>query len=436
MTQKLSHFSSRSIVDSFDLIVLANGPGEVTTWVRPVVRALRQQLGVNRERVRISVILSPCPHSTGTEAEIAASYPEVDRVLAAEAFFSFLLWGKTPENWDWRSQGSVIFLGGDQFYTLAVAKRLGYQSLIYAEWEARWYRWIDRFAAMNQTVVDKIPAACRHKFTIVGDLMADVVSEVDPEANNLETSKQIGLLVGSKPAKLSQGVPLCLAIAEILQQQRCNLQFMIFVAPTLNLDSIAYYADPQHNPLIDRTWQVSGKIVTPTMAETKPYLITSGGTKIQLITQFPAYQELTQCQICLTTVGANTAELGSLGIPAIVLLPTQQLDAMRSWNGIPGILANLPGIGTIFAKTINWYILRQKRLFAWPNIWAKAEIMPELVGNLQAKEVADLVLEYLDRPEKLQTMRDRLNAVRGVSGAAQKIAAMVRDNVVSSRNIL
>jgi lipid-A-disaccharide synthase len=418
MTKKLSHFSSRSIIDSSDLIILANGPGEIATWVRPVVKALRQQLGEESDRLRISVILSPCPHSTGTEAEIAASYPEVDRVLAANAFFGFLLWGKTPDNWNWRSQGMVIFLGGDQFYTLAIGKRLGYQTLIYAEWEARWYRWIDRFAARNETVVEKIPAAYRHKFTVVGDLIADVALEVAPEALELKNT-QIGLLVGSKPAKLPQGVPLCLAIAEFLEQQRPNLQFTIFVAPTLKIQSIANYADPQYN----NTWHVSGKLITP--PDKAPYLLTSGGTKIQLLDRFPAYQELTRCQLCLTTVGANTAELGSLGVPMIVLLPTQQLDAMRSWNGIPGILANLPGIGTIFAKIINWWILRQKRLFAWPNIWAKSEIVPELVGNLQVKDVGELVLEYLDRPEQLQAMRDRLIAVRGASGAAEKIAKMI-----------
>jgi lipid-A-disaccharide synthase len=312
----------------------------------------------------------------------------------------------------------VIFLGGDQFYTLAIGKRLGYQTLIYAEWEARWYRWIDRFAARNETVVEKIPAAYRHKFTVVGDLIADVALEVAPEALELKNT-QIGLLVGSKPAKLPQGVPLCLAIAEFLEQQRPNLQFTIFVAPTLKIQSIANYADPQYN----NTWHVSGKLITP--PDKAPYLLTSGGTKIQLLDRFPAYQELTRCQLCLTTVGANTAELGSLGVPMIVLLPTQQLDAMRSWNGIPGILANLPGIGTIFAKIINWWILRQKRLFAWPNIWAKSEIVPELVGNLQVKDVGELVLEYLDRPEQLQAMRDRLIAVRGASGAAEKIAKMI-----------
>ncbi|PLZ79369.1 lipid-A-disaccharide synthase, partial [Fischerella thermalis WC217] len=100
------------------------GPGEITTWVRPVVKALRQKLGWERfseakdigTHLRISVVLSPCPHASGKEADIARSYPEVDRVQAAEHFWQFLLWGKTYENWDWRSKGVVIFLGGDQFF--------------------------------------------------------------------------------------------------------------------------------------------------------------------------------------------------------------------------------------------------------------------------------------------------------------------------------
>jgi lipid A disaccharide synthetase len=111
----------------------------------------------------------------------------------------------------------------------------------------------------------------------------------------------------------------------------------------------------------------------------------------------------------------------------IVLLPTQQLDAMRSWDGLPGILARLPGVGSGFAKSINWLISRQKRLFAWPNIWAKEEIVPELVGKLQPSEIAQLVLDYLEHPEKLEEMRSRLRAVRGQPGAAQKLAQLVRE---------
>ena len=415
-----------------DIVILSNGPGEVATWVRPVVNRLSEVLGEQSDRVRISVLLSPCPHSTGKEMAIASSYPQIDRVLAASDFFSFLLWGKTKDNWQWHETGIVVFLGGDQFYTVAVSKRLGYSSLIYAEWDARWYRFVDCFAARNQTVIDRVPQFYRHKFTVVGDLMADVALEVDREsADNQSDVPLIGLLVGSKPAKLSQGVPLCMAIADKIQQLQPQARFVIPVAPTLNLSTVGKYADEQSNPLISSLGNVTGKITEAT-AEQTPYLITSGGTKIQLVTEFPVYETLINCQLCLTTVGANTAELTALKIPMIVLLPTQQLDAMRSWDGLPGILANLPGVGSAFAKLINWLVLRQGRLFAWPNIWAGEEIVPELVGKLEPETVAKLALDYLENPAKLQAMRDRLTAVCGATGAAKQIADIIKIQITKT----
>jgi lipid-A-disaccharide synthase len=414
---------------SVDILILANGPGEITTWVRPVVQALRQEINSSllsdRSSARISVVLSPCPHSTGQEAAIAESYPEVDRVQAAEHFFAFLLWGKTADNWDWRARGIVIFLGGDQFYSLIIGRRLGYQILVYAEWDARWYRWLDHFAVMKPEVMRKVPPRYHDKFTVVGDLIADISQSSKSNYTSYfgDSVKKpiIGLLPGSKPAKLAQGIPLCLAIAEKIQAQRPDLNFIIPVAPTLSLTTLAQYSDRQFNSLIDKLGGVSGQVILDEK-EKLPLIVTTGGTKIKLITKFPAYDALMNCQLCLTTVGANTAELGSLAIPMIVLLPTQQLDAMRAWDGIPGILANLPGIGRVFAKLINWLVIRQKRLFAWPNIWAKTAIVPELIGRLQPEEIAAIVLGYLNQPEKLQQMRDRLIAVRGQTGAAKKIA--------------
>jgi lipid A disaccharide synthetase len=406
-----------------DIVILSNGPGEVTTWVRPVVKALAQVFA--EDRVRISVLLSPCPHSTGQEAAIASSYSAVDRVLPAADFWSFLLWGKTKDNWQWHQRGIVVFLGGDQFYTVAISRRLGYSSLIYAEWDARWYRFVDRFAAMNQKAIAQIPQAYQHKFSLVGDLMADVALEVKQSNGDLSASL-VGLLVGSKPAKLSQGVPLCLAIAEKIQQQQPETKFIIPVAPTLDLATLGNYASRQHNSLIPSLGNVTAELIYSTQP---PYLITSGGTKIELITEFPAYQTIADCQLCLTTVGANTAELTALRVPMIVLLPTQQLDAMRSWDGLPGILANLPGVGTAFAKLINWLVLKQGRLFAWPNIWAGTEIVPELVGKLEPETVAQLVLDYLQYPDKLKIMSDRLNAVRGQTGAARQIANIIKQEI-------
>jgi lipid-A-disaccharide synthase len=92
-------------------------------------------------------------------------------------------------------------------------------------------------------------------------------------------------------------------------------------------------------------------------------------------------------------------------------------------------LANLPGVGSAFAKVINQLALRRVGLLAWPNIWAKAEIVPELVGELQPQEIAAKVIHYLDHPEQLNDMRKKLRQVRGQPGAAEKLVQLVGEEL-------
>ncbi|MEH2068972.1 MAG: lipid-A-disaccharide synthase [Nostoc sp.] len=442
-----------------DILILSNGPGEVSTWVRPVVKALRQELGDDRSVVRISVVLSPCPNATGKEAAIALSYPEVDRVQSADHFWQFLLWGKTFDNWEWRSCGVVVFLGGDQIFPVVIGKRLGYRTVVYAEWEARWHNSIDRFAVMKPQVAARVAQKYAHKFTVVGDLMLEASSHsslvigqellTNDKAQSLSqgflaselgtrgqmTNDQgqitdlIGLLPGSKAAKLTQGIPIMLAIAEHIHANRPETKFVIPVAPTVDLQTLASFGDSQKNPFVETFGISSVSLIIPEDGKSKALFKTQTGLTVELCQENPAYDLLSQCCICLTTVGANTAELGALGVPMIVLLPTQQLDAMRSWDGLPGLLANLPGVGSTFAKVINWLFLRRKGLLAWPNIWAQSEIVPELVGKLQPKEVGEMVLDFLAHPEKLDEIRVKLRRVRGESGAAQKIAKIIAEEI-------
>ena len=421
-----------------DILILSNGPGELATWVRPAVQALREQLGNAGTQARISVVLSPCPHATGKEAQIARSYPEVDRVQGSEHFFPFLLSGKTAENWDWYETGVVLFLGGDQFFTVVIGKRLKYGTVIYAEWDARWYRWIDKFAAMKPEVFAKIPQKYANKFTVVGDLIAEVArSQEDPRNADRESESRtkielIGLLPGSKAAKLALGVPLCLSIAQSIHRIRPQTRFVIPVAPTLDVQTLAGFADPKQNPCLHLFENASAEL----QLTERPFLQTANKLQVELWTETPAYGLLSECSLCLTTVGANTAELGSLAVPMIVLIPTQQLDAMKAWDGLPGLLANLPLVGSVFATAINWLIwqLGKGKLYAWPNIWAQEEIVPELIGKLEPDAVAQLAIDYLSYPDKLAQMGDRLRAVRGESGAAKKIAELVCEEIEVQSN--
>lgn len=420
-------------MSTFDLVILTNGPGEITTWLYPLLQALPRVLPSGaRENLRLSVLLSPCPHANGSERDLVARYGEVDRILPASEFFSFLLWGRTPENWQWSDRGLVVFLGGDQFYTVAIARRLGYGSLAYVEWEARWLSWINRFALAREGSLGRIPRQYRQKCRVVGDLMTDVHG-VDGKVP-APSRPQIALLPGSKSLKLALCLPLFLAIAEALAQERPELEFFIPLAPTLTPETLPRFADSAHHGTIAATGGTTAQLKT---VGDRHWLETARGVKIEIVTDFPAHGVLAQSQFAITTVGANTAQLGAIGVPMVVILPTHQPEMMRAWDGIPGILVNLPGVGTGLAKLINRHIVRRAiknhRLFAWPNLWAKREIVPELLGEVRPQQVKQLILNYLDHPDRLTALKRELRSLSPHPHAATALAQMIADTLEHQR---
>ncbi|NMF56707.1 glycosyltransferase family protein [Pseudanabaena yagii] len=404
---------------STDILILSNGPGELTTWVYPFLKALESawRSPDDAAKTRISIALAPCQNASGQEAQLAKSFPNVDRVLPQEQFFDFLIWGKTPD-WQWAKQGMVVFLGGDQFFALAIAKRLGYKTLIYAEWEARWYRWVDLFAVRNEAISTKIPSPFRHKAHVIGDLMVDRLDS-QPQSESL-TQKRICFMPGSKGHKLRIGVPLVVAIADILHQKYPDIELAIALAPTTTPEILATYAQFSF-PTADSEGS------TANLADGN--LLTAKGTTIKIHREFPAHALIKSSQLCVTTVGANTAELASLHQPMIVLLPTNFTDMKIGWDGIWGLLAAAPLLGKVLSKIINSILISQiqkkGQLLAWPNIWAGEAIVPEFLGELTPTQIAEQIVVYLEHPEELEKVRDRLKQVCGEAGAASKLAAMV-----------
>jgi hypothetical protein len=144
-----------------DLLILSNGPGELYTWVQPLVSHLGR-------RFRISIALAPCPHASGHEAEAASRFSNVARVLPPAHFWRLVLGTDVPQLWHlgpdtapapastlkehWQQRGVVLFLGGDQFFAGCIAKRLGYPCVAYAEWEAMWPGWISFYAVRRHAI--------------------------------------------------------------------------------------------------------------------------------------------------------------------------------------------------------------------------------------------------------------------------------------------
>jgi hypothetical protein len=61
----------------------------------------------------MQVVLAPCPHASGQEAELARSFDQVDRVHEPSSLWSLLLLGRTSPVERFASNGVVVFLGGE-----------------------------------------------------------------------------------------------------------------------------------------------------------------------------------------------------------------------------------------------------------------------------------------------------------------------------------
>ena len=162
--------------ESFVIVLVSNGPGELATWVRPLAEKLHSHLSL-RPRYKNSsqglrLALVPCPNATGEEAEAARKFDQFETITPAKKFWNLLL--KPSSFGNWPKKGLVIFLGGDQFWSVLLSARLRYRHLTYAEWIARWPFWNDRIVAMSTKVKSQIPRKFKNRCTVVGDLMADL----------------------------------------------------------------------------------------------------------------------------------------------------------------------------------------------------------------------------------------------------------------------
>ncbi len=415
--------------ESIAVVIISNGPGELSTWVRPVIDNLNKindsYKKNNKLNFYINLVLVPCPNSTGAEYKVAKSWNKFELITKANNFWNLLI---RPNHYaKWPKKGIVIFLGGDQFWSILLAKRLGYINITYAEWISRWPRWSNIIAAMNLKVSKSVPKKYRYKCKVIGDLMADITNN-DEGSLNLEDGKWIALFPGSKKAKLSVGIPYFLEMADHLCNKNKNINLIIPIAPTTNTSEYLFFQSNK-NP-IAKYYSSKIKKIKPIKNSIFDYVIeTSNNSKIYLIDKHPCYEVLKKCNLAITTVGANTAELAALALPMIVVLPTQHLNVMNAWDGIFGIIGKSSFINKLLTFIIkNWY-LKKKKFFAWPNIKANKLIIPERIGNISPKQIANEALFLIKNKQYLKNQKEYLSKQRGKAGAAKKLAYIIFNSI-------
>jgi len=414
---------------SLAVVIVSNGPGELATWVKPVVDELNK-INDNlhfkdKQGFALRLVLVPCPNATGKEYTVANSWNKFELITKSKHFWELLINPSFFANWP--KKGIVIFLGGDQFWSILLAKRLGYLNITYAEWISRWPQWTNEIAAMNVKVKELIPKRYKNKCQIIGDLMADIKLNSEILLKDKE-KHHIALLPGSKKAKLSIGIPFFLEIADHIAKRNQNINFIIPIAPTTNKSEYLFFQS-ERNP-IAKYYSSKIKTIKNIKDSNFDYVIeTSKNTKIYVIKKHPCYEILKECDLAITTVGANTAELAAISLPMLVVLPTQHLNMMNAWDGIFGIIGKISFINRFQTFIVKYFYFKKKKFFAWPNIKAKKMVVPERIGNISPINIAREALCLIKNKDQLKNISDNLLKERGGKGAAKKLAYMIFNSI-------
>jgi hypothetical protein len=410
---------------SFDVVIISNGPGELSTWVKPLVSKISDTL----PEARIIISLVPCPYASGEEDKIGISFPGVAYLLDVRETSIYLFTNKLPKDFSFRERGIVIHLGGDQIFTVLMGWRTKFPTVVYSEKLILWPSIIDKYLLPDQNSYAnaRLKGIDATKLSVVGNLMVDAVSSQMPpqeirERLGLSTlSSVVSLLPGSKPFKVKYSTPFLLKIADYIAQKRPDVQFIISQSPYTPLYQIVgSVTDEKFISALDGVSARFGRNKTGNV------LVTEQGTVVNIVPPEFQYEAYQISDVAITLPGTNTAELSILGIPMVVLLPLNKPEHIPV-EGFLGRVADLPVIGKYLKMLMINYALKKLRFVSLPNQKLGYMATPELIGNILPVEAANKAIDIIDKPYERREIALSLKKAMGATGAAKNIVANIID---------
>lgn len=427
-----------------NIVMTANSPGEVSSWLRPMVAAFLDA----RPQARIHVCLVPCAFASGSEAEVARTIPGVSHVHSPAQTLAWALAGKRPPEVE-DGPGLVLFLGGDQMYGALLGRRSGWPAFAYSEGRAAWRKRYLRFFVPHAQARQKALSQGAHSRQVVevGDLMLDGLlrrwpaEEVRRQLDLDQQRPVVGLFPGSRRFELVGAFPLMLQTASLLACRRSGLQFVASLSPFVTREQLAeaLAREGLFTPAPEKLaaalfpeggeegagfpWSPWHRAVWVEWVPSRP--AGEGGDLRPvrlLIVRGAPYDVAGASDVVLTLPGSNTAELAGLGVPMVVLVPGQLMSELPL-EGLAGIVTGVPWVGPALKRRIILSMAPKMPFTAWPNRRVGRAVVPELRKMvLTADDIAQQTLALLDDGEARARMAQELRDIMGPSGAARRIA--------------
>jgi hypothetical protein len=392
-------------VSERQVVLVSNGPGELCTWVRPTLEAVRRL----DPDARVAIALVPCQFASGAEAQIAASFG-ADAVTTPQEYLRAAALGRAPEALRYDARTMVVSMGGNGALAVALARRLAAPVLRYS-FVPYLARGIQRLFVHDESVRRKarLLGIAPERVEVVGNLVADALQAGDEVT--APGDPHVLLLAGSRDAFALHLIPFMIALADALAPHYPGARFVWPVSRLLTertvADGIAGVAAATLGGVAGRR---EGDVVHA-----------PGGATITLVPEERRHAHMRAATCAVTIPGTNTLELGIAGVPSVVMLPLNRPEIIPL-EGPGHWLSLLPIVGTALKRhAVRLFVERLRYPVSLPNQFSGEGLMTEIKGVVDVASVAAATRALLDDPAERQRRTERLRATMPGPGAAERL---------------
>ena len=359
--------------------VLANGPGELWGWARPVVKELK------RDGHEVDLVLLPCQFASGAEERIS-SFLGADRVTPPGRFREALSSsGKRPHD-------CVLQLGGDLLYGRLLARDGDIPLFSYSYGPKNGLKSCREVFTAFEMMAKQFGGAVPVR--VVGDLVPDALAMDTGDSPWGAPGLKVAVFPGSRPAIRRKALPY---MTRFLTAARSLLPGTQWVVPLFPFGEARETAQ----------WEEAG------------FDVTAAGAGVVLA----------GADVALTQPGTNTLEMFHAGVPSVVALPEDFIAQIPP----PVLLAPLfalPWLGPALKRRAFRRYIRRKGFLCWPNRLLGRDLYPEVTGRMSVTELAERFASYAGNPEWRNETRQALSrADRGLKHAARQVTERILGNL-------
>ena len=362
------------------ILILTNGPGELWCWARPMIKAL------SMSGFEVALSLLPCQYAAGNESDIARGFAAGDVRPPMSVFGALARKDGGPFS-------AILQMGGDLLFGLAFSARHSAPLFCYTYGSKPLLGKCEVvFAAFADHFHQGFPTG--DNVIVAGDLVADSLDMDGPGFSWSEGKEfRVVLFPGSRRAIRAAAMPFIKGISDGIARELPKAEMIVALSPFSDGEEVTQ-------------WQSAG----------------------MRISTAPAGSLLREADLAVTQPGTNTLELAYSLTPGIIVLPFPFLRHVPL-SGFLGVLGGIPFAGPILKEKALRLRSRKRGFLAWPNRLAGTEVMPELVGDLSAEDIAGYAAGLLKDRNRRESIRTGLEKIRQVPGPAGFIAGLIDEFV-------